>query len=101
MGEVAVALLVLPAPLSFKKALDLLELLLPPAPGLFVSEFKVLKLLLFPTVFKGPAATESKIGIAIYLLLAIKTKSTCVNTDCQFPIKMYDFEECEAIAFDF
>ena len=72
---VAVALLVLPAPLSPTKELDLLELLLL-APGLFASEFKVLKLLLFPTVFKGPGAAESKVGIAISLLLAVKTKST-------------------------
>jgi hypothetical protein len=78
---VAVALLVLPAPLLFTKELDLLEVLVLPAPELFAAcEFKVFKLLLFPTrFFKG--SDESKEGIAIYLLLAIKTKSTCVNTD--------------------
>ena len=71
VGEVAVALLVLPAPLSFTKALDLLELLLP-APGLFANEFKVFKLLLFPTIlFKGSGSKESKGGIAIYLLLVV------------------------------
>ncbi|MEG3899332.1 MULTISPECIES: hypothetical protein [unclassified Microcoleus] len=66
----AVALLVLPAPLLSTKELDLLELLLL-APGLFAaSEFKVFKLLLFPTIlFKG--SDESKEGIAIYLLLAV------------------------------
>jgi hypothetical protein len=79
---VAVALLVLPAPLLFTKELDLLELLVLPAPELFACEFKVFKLLLFPTIlFK--VSDESKEGIVIYLLflLAIKTKSTCVNTD--------------------
>jgi hypothetical protein len=34
VGELAVALLVLPAPLSSAKELDLLELLLPPEPAL-------------------------------------------------------------------
>jgi hypothetical protein len=48
VGEVAVALLVLPAPLLFTKELELLELLLP-APGL----------------------NESEGGMAIYLLLAL------------------------------
>jgi hypothetical protein len=77
---VAVAVLVLPAPLLFTKELDLLEVLVLPAPELFACEFKVFKLLLFPTIlFK--VSDESKEGIAIYLLLAIKTKSTCVNTD--------------------
>ena len=47
-GEVAVALLVLPAPLLSTKELELLELLLP-APGL----------------------NESEGGMAIYLLLAL------------------------------
>jgi hypothetical protein len=41
---VAVALLVLLAPLLSTKALDVLELLLLPAPGLFANEFKVFKL---------------------------------------------------------
>ncbi|MEG4801499.1 hypothetical protein QUB63_16565 [Microcoleus sp. ARI1-B5] len=49
----------------------MLELLLLPAPGLFANEFKVFKLLLFPTLFKGSGANESKEGIAIYLLLAV------------------------------
>jgi hypothetical protein len=47
--EVAVALLVLPAPLLSTKELELLELLLLPAPGL----------------------NESEGGMAIYLLLAL------------------------------
>jgi hypothetical protein len=81
VGVVAVALLVLPAPLLFTNALDLLELLLLPAPGSFAREFKVFKLLLFPTVFKGSAASESKVGIALYLLLPVNTKSSCVNRD--------------------
>jgi hypothetical protein len=69
---VAVALLVLPAPLLSTKALDVLELLLLPAPGLFANEFKVFKLLLFPTIlFKGSGANESNGGIAIYLLLPV------------------------------
>jgi hypothetical protein len=50
---VAVALLVLPAPLLFTKELDWLELLLLPALRLFISESKVLKLLLFSTGFKS------------------------------------------------
>jgi hypothetical protein len=49
VGEAAVALLVLPAPLLFTKELDWLELLLLPAPGL----------------------NESEGGMAIYLLLAL------------------------------
>lgn len=85
----AVALLLLPAPLSFTKELDLLELLL--APGLFESEFKVLELLLLARVFKGPGATESNGGIAIYLLLAVKTKSTCAIADTA------NFNECKGM----
>jgi hypothetical protein len=77
---VASAVLVLPAPFSFTKELELLELLLP-APGLFVSEFKMFKLLLFPTILENPAASESNADIAIYLLLAVNTKSICVNID--------------------
>jgi hypothetical protein len=69
---VAVALLVLLAPLLSTKALDVLELLLLPAPGLFANEFKVFKLLLFPTIlFKGSGANESNGGSAIYLLLPV------------------------------
>lgn len=49
VGEVAVALLVLPAPLLSTKELELLELLLLPAAGL----------------------NESEGGMAIYLLLAL------------------------------
>ncbi|TAE84536.1 MAG: hypothetical protein EAZ60_18540 [Oscillatoriales cyanobacterium] len=69
----AVALLVLPAPLLFTKELDLLEELVLPVPELFAAcEFKVFKLLLFPTIlFKGSGANESKEGIAIYLLLSV------------------------------
>ena len=71
IGEVAVALLVLPAPLLLTKELELLEVLVLPAPGLFAAcEFKVFKLLLFPTIlFKG--SDEFKEGIAIYLLLPV------------------------------
>ncbi|MBE9184958.1 hypothetical protein IQ270_09595 [Microcoleus sp. LEGE 07076] len=68
----AVALLVLPAPLLSTKELDLLELLLPPPELFAASEFKVFKLLLFPTIlFNGSGANESKEGIAIYLLLPV------------------------------
>jgi hypothetical protein len=49
VGSVAVALLVLPAPLLSTKELELLELLLLPAPGL----------------------NESEGGMAIYLLFAL------------------------------